>query len=246
MEPIYKKEFQVRPTETDRFKRLKLSALLLYIQQVGCEHSNALSYTYESMAQQGIFWAVIRHRLQITRLPLEDEIIHVETWPMPTTRAAYPRATVAYDGQGNVLFRSVCLWILMDLKDRSMLLPKNSGVEIEGILRGNELSRPQSLASRPMEHCLSRKVVFSDLDRNSHMNNTRYLDWCQDLLDSDFHSSHPPKAVTMCYINEALEGQQLELNYTLDADCKLHVDIHREKAGTPDDYDRVFTARIEY
>mgnify|MGYP002517044180 CR=1 FL=1 len=31
----------------------------------------------------------------------DNEDITVETWPMPTTRTAYPRATVGYDAQGN-------------------------------------------------------------------------------------------------------------------------------------------------
>ena len=63
MEPIYRKEYVIRPTDVDRFGRLKPSMLLLYIQHTAGEHSDALSYTYDGMARQGIFWAVIRHNL---------------------------------------------------------------------------------------------------------------------------------------------------------------------------------------
>lgn len=246
MQSVYEKEFQIRASDVDRYGRLKVSNLLLMIQQVGGEHSDALSYTYDYLAQQGIFWAVIRHRLQITRLPLQDEVIKVETWPMPTTRAAYPRATVAYDQNGKELFSSVCLWILMDLNTRTMLVPKNSGIIIDGIVRGNEIARPGSLAPKPMEQQIFRKVVFSDLDRNGHMNNTRYIDWCQDLLPSAFHAEHPPKEVNMCYINEALEGQNLDLNWKLDEDNILLVDIRRNKEVNTEDHDRIFAAKIIY
>lgn len=244
MEPIYKKEWTVQPTEVDRWGRLKPSALLLYIQHTAGEHSDILSYTYDGMAAQGIFWAVIRHKIEINRLPTENEVITLETWPMPTTRVAYPRATVAYDAQGQVLFRSVCLWILMDLKTRNMLLPKKSGVHIEGILRGNELTTPSSLLPKPLERHYCRQVVFSDLDKNAHMNNARYLDWLQDLLSADFHQHHPVKELTMCYINEALEGQTLDLTWDLDADNLLQLDIHRDKEDG--DFDRIFAARVQY
>ena len=45
MEPIYRKEYVIRPTDVDRFGRLKPSMLLLYIQHTAGEHSDALSYT---------------------------------------------------------------------------------------------------------------------------------------------------------------------------------------------------------
>ena len=246
MEMIYKKEWTVRHTDVDCWGRLKPSALLLYIQHTAGEHSDALSYTYDGMAARGIFWAVIRHKIEINRLPAEKETITLETWPMPTTRVAYPRATVAYDAQGQVLFRSVCLWVLMDIKNRSMLIPKKSGVEINGILRGDELGTPGSLMPKDLQQRLARTVVFSDLDKNAHMNNARYLDWLQDLLTAQFHKDHPMKEISMCYISEALEGQTLDLTWELDENQQLLLDIHRDKGEDNGDYDRVFAARVQY
>ena len=246
MTTSYRKEFHIRPTEVDRYGRLKPSAMLLYIQQTAGEHSDSFNLTYDALAQRGIFWTVIRHKIEIARLPRENEKITLETWPMPTTRVAFPRSTVAYDEQGNVLFRSICLWILMDLNNRSMLVPGKSGVEVEGFLRGDELSTPKSLMPLSLNNQICRQVVFSDLDRNGHMNNARYLDWVQDLLPSDHHRNHPMKELTVCYINEALETQKLDLNWDFDEDGNLHVDIHRSKEDHPEDYDRIFAARVKY
>lgn len=246
MTTSYRKEFQIRPTEVDRYGRLKPSAMLLYIQQTAGEHSDSFDLTYDALAQRGIFWAVIRHKIEVTRLPQENETITLETWPMPTTRVAYPRSTVAYDAQGNVLFRSICLWILMDLKNRSMLLPAKSGVVVDGFMRGDELSTPKSLIPLALTKLNSRQVVFSDLDRNGHMNNARYLDWVQDLLPSEYHRDHPVKELNMCYINEALETQKLDLTWDYDDEGILNVDIHRSKDGAGGDYDRIFATKVTY
>ena len=246
MESIFSKNYVIGPTDVDRYQRLKPSRLLLYIQQIAGLHSNMISLTYEEMAQQGIFWAVIRHKVQITRMPMEKETIRLETWPMPTTRVAYPRSTVGYDEQGHELFRSICLWVLMDLNNRTMLIPKNSSIQIDGTLRGTELAIPRSLLPKPLGRVDTRKVVYSDLDRNGHMNNARYLDWLQDLLPSEFHLQHPMKELTMCYINEALEQQQLDLNWEISEDGQFQVDIHRNKQDLTDDYDRIFAAKILY
>lgn len=242
MEPIFTKEYTVGVNDVDCYLRLRPSRLLLYVQEVSGLHSDELGYTYAGMAEQGIFWAVIRHRVEITRLPMDKETIRLETWPMPTTRVAYPRCTVAYDAEGKELFRSICLWVLMDLKNRSMLIPKKSGVNIEGTLRGIEPPAPGSLLPRPLENTERRRVVFNDLDRNIHMNNARYLDWLQDLLPAEYHRDHPIREMTMCYINEAREGQTLDITWELSEDGQLQADIHRSKED--DEYDRIFAAKI--
>ena len=246
MEPIYRQKFHIDPVAVDCFGRLKPSMLLLYAQEVAGHHSDLLSFTYDALASRGLFWAIIRNRVSITHLPREHEDITIETWPMPTTRTAYPRSTIAYDADGNELFRSVSLWVLMDRENRSMILPGKSGVQLEGTLRGLELAPPRSLAPRPLGSCSRRQVLFSDLDVNGHMNNTRYLDWLMDLLPSDFHRTHSVKDFTLCYMNEALEGQGLDLTWEVDETGALQVDIHRDKGDAAPDFDRIFAARIEF
>ena len=188
---------------------------------------------------------MIRNRVQITRLPKENETITVETWPMPTTRTAYPRSTVAYDEQGQELFRCISLWVLMDVNTRTMILPGKSGVELEGTLRGIELANPRSLALHTGNNRRSRSVCFTDLDVNGHMNNTRYLDWIMDLLPSAFHRHRPVKDFTLCYMSEALEGQDLTVAWNTDSDGCLQVDILRPSQNG-DNPERVFAAKIEF
>ena len=107
MQPIYVKEFEVSPVAVDQFGRLKASRLLAYLQDVAGDHSAILGTDQKALTDKNLFWAVIRHRVQITRLPQSGEKLRIETWPMPTTRTAYPRSTIAYDEAGNECFRSI-------------------------------------------------------------------------------------------------------------------------------------------
>ena len=159
---------------------------------------------------------------------------------MPTTRSAYPRSTVAYDANGNELFRAISLWVLMNLDTRAMILPGKSGVEVNGLLTGTELAPPGSAALAPYTNSSRRKVAFTDLDRNGHMNNCRYLDWVWDLLPSGFHMDHPAREFTICYQSEAREEQVLELRWSLGDGPALSVDALR-----PEENDsRVFSVRM--
>ena len=244
MEPIYSQTFTLTDMDVDCFGRMKLSTVLTCAQEVAGKHSALLGADYDTLMEKQLFWAVSRHKVQINRLPLLGETITVQTWPMPTTRVAYPRALAALDADRNVLFRSVSIWVLMDAQSRAMVLPGKSGVEVAGTLTGSELDLPHSLTPKPMQNTIQRTVTYTCLDRNGHMNNTRYLDWVEDLLPSAFHKDHTPKELVICYTNEAREGQILHLDWELSQEGSLQVDAHREDTLVSDKKHRVFSAQV--
>lgn len=242
MESVYEREFVIDDLVTDCFGKLKQSAVLYFVQEMAGAHFDRLALT-NHLELKDLIWVIIRHRLQVTRLPVKGETIRLETWPMPTTRTAYPRSVVAYDEKGGELFRSVTLWVLMDRNTRAMVLPGKSGIMVPGILRGNELPAPGSLAPALCSASMARRVCYSDLDVNDHMNNCRYLEWAADLLPAAFHKDHALQDVTMCYLGEAREGDELLLFWEMQPGGVLQVDIQRRQE---DKNVRIFTARIQY
>lgn len=244
MEPIYTQSFTIDIRQADCFGNLSAGALLSFVQEVSGHHSDLLGLTWEDLARRHLFWAVARHRVQLSRVPRVGETITLETWPCPTTRVAYPRSVIAYDGDGQEIFRSLSLWVLMNADTRAMIRPDSSGVEVMGLTRGLELDAPGSIVPARCANTQRRPVRYSDLDRNGHMNNARYLSWAEDLLPSTFHREHPLKELVVCYLNEAREGQDLELCYELSDGPELRVDIRRDREG--DKPQRVCAVQARY
>lgn len=240
----YEKRFHIPASAVDCFDRLKPSHILDYMQEVAGDHSALLGLSRQELTDRGLFWAVIRHKVQISRLPKAGENITVKTWPMPTTRVAYPRATEGFDEAGNSLFKVISLWVIMDMDSRAMVLPGKSGVDVAGTSFGTELKAPGGLPSGGGSCHTQRPVSFCDLDVNGHMNNTRYLDWLCDLRPAAFHKEHPLKAVTICYMNEAREGQQLQLAWT-EGDV-LRVDGFVPQTDVSAGHTRIFSAEAEF
>jgi acyl-ACP thioesterase len=240
MEPVFVQNFEINDMVVDRFGRLRPSMVLLYAQTVATHHGELMNVGYNTLNPRRMFWAVIRHRVQISRLPRHGETIRIETWPMPATRSSFPRSVIAYDEAGNECFRAISLWVLMDLDKRSMILPGKSGISVVGTLRGLELDTPNGLVAKDLRCHQHRSVCFTDLDRNGHMNNTKYLDWISDLLPSQFHENHQPREMTVCYFSESREGQSLQLSWDFPEEGCLLVDAHRQQ---DDKLERVFSAR---
>ena len=246
MEPIFRQTQKIEDIHLDCFGRLKPSALLYFAQEAAGGHCQLLKLDWDTLAKQDLFWAVIRQKVHITRLPTRGETITVETWPMPTTRSAFPIATVAYDEKGNELFQVIGLWVLMNTKTRSMVLPGKSGVDLTGTLRGTELTAPGSIVPKPLENIAERTVRFTELDRNGHMNNTYYMNWLDDLLPKMFHETHPIREFTLCYHSEALENQNIALHWQLLDGPILQVDALRESTDVHAGKERVFSAQAHY
>ena len=245
MKPIHERMYVLEATDVNSADRLKNSRLLAIMQEIAGEHSALLGADRSALEDRKLFWAVIRHRVQITRLPKSGETIRVCTWPMPTTRTAYPRATVAYDAEGRELFRGISLWILMDMETRAMVLPGKSGVAVVGSMQGNELTLPGSLLPQKLPNREDRAVRFSDLDLNGHMNNCRYMEWVDDLLPAEFHRTHSPKELLVCYLSEAREAEQMQLCWEVSGQDALRVDAQRNgemSAG----HSRVFAAQVQF
>ena len=242
MTSVYQESFTVSQLHVDCHGKCKPSVLLYFAQEVAGNHCNTLVLEQP----EHLFWALSRNKVQFTRIPELGETITLETWPLPATRVAYPRSTIAYDELGNEVFRAISLWVLMDKESRAMVLPGKSGVDVPGILRGTELTVPHSILPVPLQNRSQRQVRYTDLDQNKHMNNTRYLDWVEDLLPSAFFEAHSLRELTLCYLNEALEGQTLSLNWELLEGPCLQVEALRQVEKSEEKSERVFSCQLVF
>lgn len=246
MELIYRQKYPISAIHTDCYGRAKPSVLLYLAQEVAGEHCMLLGTDWDTLQKQNLFWALIRTHVQITKLPTLGQTLTVETWPMPQTRTAYPRCTVGYDEKGRECFRCISLWVLMDTQSRAMVLPGKANVQVPGMIQGTEPEAPKAIPAFQGDNTQCRTVRFAELDRNLHMNNTKYLDWVMDLYDSRFHGNQEVEELTVCYLSEAREADILTLSYGMDETGLLTVDGRREKTDVLGGNERVFAAKVKF
>lgn len=246
MEPIFSKEQYAEPPYLGTDGLVSPWGLLRFAMNTAGVHSSHLSADWDTLAQKGLFWAVIRHRMEISRYPKAGETITVETWPMPTTRSSYPRAILALDEQGKEVFRLVSLWVLVDIHKRRMVLPEKSGIEVQGFLRGNELAEPAKILPQELKNVTRRTVTEEEIDRNGHMNNAKYLTWSLDLIPPEANIDKHPRELEICYLSESRLGQELILSWELSEDGILQVEGRREEQNDPAKTTRVFAAKLYF
>ena len=97
------------------------------------------------------------------------------------------------------------------IKPISARILRVHGIEVVGTDRGLELTSPKGIVPRDMVNSCPRRVSFTDLDRNGHMNNTVYADLICDALPLEVWRTHTATDVILYYHKEVPMGESTRL-----------------------------------
>lgn len=216
METVLERAHKVSSTEADCFQRLRASALFRMLQDMAVAQSDDLGCGREMSREKGLYWVVSRMRAEFSAVPRYGQDVLLRTWPGKQTRAMFPRYYDLRDPDGTVLVRASSAWLLIDAVSREMVLPQRSGLSLAWAETGTECALPGPLRIGDTDRQDRRIVRFSELDTNDHMNNTKYLDWMEDLLPRDFHRDHRLEQLQVNFLHELRQGDEAVLDWHLE------------------------------
>ena len=205
---------RITASDCDRFQRLRMSALFSILQQMSIRDVELVGVPREKTLDRGLLWVISRMKLEFERIISYDEEITFVTWPGKREHMMFPRYYEGRDSRGSLLFRGAAVWLLISEKKRIVVSPQDCDIEIPAAEGREEIGLPMALRTIDSDRPASiRTVVYSDIDLNGHVNNTRYLDWMDDLFDLHFHEIYVPAALQINYEHEVEYGNSVSLHY---------------------------------
>ena len=214
----YSQTFRVASYQTDLSARMKPSAILEIMQEMAGAHAEMLDVGRSRLQPMNLAWVLTRVEVRMERYPVSGEIITAETFPMPNRRVFFPRYFIFRDEKGEQIGCAGSLWVVLDVTTRKM----GSPAEIAALMPDNrDLTAPMGMPATVEElsgegASAVRMPVYTDLDVNGHVNNTRYLDWCCNALGIDAMRSHAMKTFAVNYNQEILPGQEVRTELRCD------------------------------
>jgi acyl-ACP thioesterase len=212
MKDIEQKTFTVAFTDVDQSDRLKLSAMCDYFQEAAINHAENLGVGREAMAQTGEVWIVSRLSVLIERRPKYRETITVRSWPRGADRLFAIRDYDILDGYGKPMIRGRSAWLIVDIKKRRPLRPQE---KVSKLPLNAGLDALPSLANigrrEGLERIGERTSFYSDLDYNGHVNNSRYVQWIQDITKPDVLEEADSMQFHINYASETRFNETTEL-----------------------------------
>jgi acyl-ACP thioesterase len=199
--------------DIDRSDRMTLAATFDYFQEAAINHAEILGVGRESMARTGQLWILSRMSVLIERRPKYQETVKLRTWPRGGEKLFALRDYDIRDAAGTPLIRGRSGWLIIDIEKRRPLrpqtvmehLPRNEGIDaLPSGACGLE-------ARENLVKAGERKALYSDIDYNGHVNNARYIQWIQDVLEPELLEGAGKTRLDINYLNEIKPGEMTEI-----------------------------------
>jgi acyl-ACP thioesterase len=210
---VQQESFSLRFGAVDRSDRLTLASTFDFFQEAAINHAEALGVGRDALVKTGQIWVLSRLSVVWDRRPKWREALTVRSWPRGWEKLFALRDYDIRDAAGVPVVRGRGCWIILDLEKRRPLrpqalmesMPLNQGLDaMEGL--------PPSLESRgDLRRAGERRARYSDVDYNGHVNNARYVQWIQDLMEPEALENCGRARLDINYLGEVRPGQAVEL-----------------------------------
>jgi len=211
---IFTAPFTVNFHDTDLYGRLRPSAVLMYMQEAANLHLNTYGPTMDEIRDGGRAFLLSRIRMACYRPIKAYTPIEAQTWVSRADRGfsfnRFHRILV----NGEVAAEAVSVWALVGMANHRPVRVEEFQYRFDGDdPLPLELPRRIRFSADP-EVVGERRVAYSDVDYNGHMNNTRYPDLLYDFLPTGEHRR--VSDICINFLGEAPFGESLTVYRTAD------------------------------
>lgn len=207
----FTKDYNIRWHDTNANRQITPSAILTLMQETTNKHIKtmypSLEYIRDELHQAFILTKVYM-RLYEPAHAYED--INVQTWTGIESRGfTFYRSFCVMRGD-TVIADALTTWCLIDTETHK-LLPvskfENSFVDIESLKV--DMPRRIKFPDGELEFVSNRRIVYSDIDYNKHMNNTHYPNMLIDFLPSP--EKYRVKEMMLSFLQGALYNDEISI-----------------------------------
>ncbi|MBR2019213.1 MAG: hypothetical protein IKA05_02315 [Clostridia bacterium] len=207
----YTKHYTVKWHDTDANRCMTPSHLLMYMEETSNHHLISAGMSLDELRdRRGLGFLLSRIAIRIYLPLFANDEIDVETWVCESRGLSFVRCFRVLRG-GEVAAEAYSVWALMDLCAHKLLPVTAFPYDIEPELPlGAEVSaRVRLPALAGMELVGERRIVYSDIDYNGHMNNTHYPNMLCDFTPSI--RGLRVTGISLSFLHEAAYGHTLRV-----------------------------------
>ena len=207
----YTEKYTVKWHDTDASRRVRPSELLVYMQETANRQfvSAARDLDNERDAT-GVGFILSKISLDFLAPVYAYEEIEVETFTCESRGFSFNRGfRILRDGEE--IARATSVWALVDLNEGKLLRADSYdvGFENEPIQQTDSPLRIKMPKPDELFFVGNRKIVYSDIDYNMHMNNTRYPNMLCDFME--LADTERICGMSLSYLGEAALGDEIDV-----------------------------------
>lgn len=204
MNIVWEETFKIHTYDVDFKNQVKISSIFNYMQESATNHANHLKIGYANLSKEDLFWVLSRVKIEIINLPKLGDKIRVETWPKRIDKLFVLRDFKFYNSENKIIAKATTAWLIIDSKK---MRPKRPKLYIEKL---HHFKNEHSLYEVPdkiswtdkTQFLFEKRVSYSDIDINQHMNNVKYVELIMDSFPQDIFKEKEIKEMQINFISE--------------------------------------------
>lgn len=211
-------DYNVKYQEVDARKRLRLFNLENYLLEVAGTVADDLNFGITRLHPIGLTWILTRMSIEMYELPTHCEKIWFETWIESNAHMLSTRDYRIYAGEEKRLIgQCKSVWAVLDMQKREIVNIFDDPMFADCVDGETiDLQRVRMTTIPEPTGIVPHKIVYSDIDYNSHCNSCRYLEAMTNAFLPDYYGKRV--RLDISYQKEAMLGEELQTYYLVSED----------------------------
>ncbi|AZV58900.1 acyl-ACP thioesterase domain-containing protein [Clostridium sp. AWRP] len=226
---VTEKEYEVQYYEIDFRKKLLVTSLMNYFEDVSTKQSEDIGGGLDYLKQTGVAWVLYKWDIHINRHPNYGEKIAVQTKAYSFRKFYGYRTFKVLDDKGNVIASANSIWLLIDKEKRKVIRITEDMYKMYGVAENDIKRLIIKKIKLPEQFDIEKSfdVRYSDIDTNRHVNNVKYVDWIVETIPLDIVLNFNIKNLNITYEKEALYGEKIKIYTELKKKENSYISLHK-------------------
>ena len=228
----FEQTFQPQYRDADPDGLIGLRGAMHYFQDIHTWFMHSLHKGNDELPEQyGCGWVYTRYLVTLSRKIDYTEPISLQTWMEPYRQPVLVSLDMVLRQHGEVAATGrleCCIFSLERQRPQRLSavefpdgIPEEIPHDIPDFIRLEKTA--EGMAER-----YTRTVRCSDLDKNNHMTNLRYIDMFQDAYDRAFWDRFGARQMELCFLSQCREGETRSVRSREDGDAVRLATVHAD------------------
>lgn len=216
---IFNRQVKLYFADCDINKHIHMATVLQLTADSGVEDYHQRGITFDKLQENNYAFLVSRVAMRFHKLPRANEFLTIKTWERGIKGMQVFRDYEIYDTETDELLVSGrSSWLIVNPATKRILKPKDFHMRdipsSDAVVNSLECGKIKNV--EPLELFDERKIRYSDLDANGHMNNSRYGAYIIDSLPAEYQN-RTFTDFRINYSHEASKGDLISMFGNVDA-----------------------------
>ncbi|MCG8410360.1 MAG: thioesterase [Bacteroidales bacterium] len=183
-------DFHIKSYHTDCNGKLTLATIFQFLQECAWDNARKNGFGFEDLKQKNALWVLSKILIRIDKYPKWKDQIQIKTWAKGTEGLFAIRDFKIFKNN-SAIANITSYWLIIDSSTHRPQRLNGFNFIHENYLAEHAIEKRLGKVIIDQETAITdtRKVYYSDLDINKHVNNATYIRWITDSYYS-VHTSN--------------------------------------------------------